>query len=160
MALYSAMLPDDFISDLKNFGSHAEEMCEEMTKAGAEVALSNVRSSAPKPEIASHTKLSRPYKTPSDGGINTKVYISGYYPFSGNRKYFTRRGGGGGYYSTTKGVPISFVAIMYEYGRSGNPFPKKPFFRKSFKQAEIQKAMEDKQEEYIRKMLRAHGFNA
>ena len=73
MALYSAMLPDDVIDDLKKISSNSEEIFGEVTKAGAEVALSNVRSSAPLPEIASHAKLSRSYKTPSDGGS----YITG-----------------------------------------------------------------------------------
>ena len=147
MALYSAMLPDDVIDDLKKISSNSEEIFGEVTKAGAEVALSNVRSSAPLPEIASHTKLSRSYKTPSDGGINTKVYISGYLPFKGGRTTFSRKGGNGSTYSSSKGIPVSFLAIIYEYGRSGNPFPKKPFFRKSFNQGEIESAMKKKQKE-------------
>lgn len=147
MALYSAMLPDDVIDDLKRISSNSEEIFGEVTKAGAEVALSNVRSSAPLPEIASHAKLSRSYKTPSDGGINTKVYISGYLPFKGNRTTFSRKGGNGSTYVTSKGIPISFLAILYEYGRSGYPFPKKPFFRKSFNQGEIESAMLKKQKE-------------
>jgi len=40
-------------------------------------------------------------------------------------------------YYTEKGVPVDFLAIMYEYGRSNAPFPKKPFFRKSFKKDKI-----------------------
>ena len=67
-------------------------------------------------------------------------------PFSDGRNAFKRRGRGGGkVYTTTKGIPADFIAIMYEYGRSNAPFPKKPFFRKSFKKAQIDKAMLDAQ---------------
>lgn len=146
MAGFKAVLPDDVLKDLQTVHDSTEKIFGEMTKAGAETALHNVRSSVPLSAMASHVKLSRVYKTPSDGGINTKVYFSGYLPFSGGRTTFVRRGRGGGkVYSSSKGIPVEFIAIIYEYGRSGKPFPKKPFFRKSFKQAEIEKAMMDAQ---------------
>jgi hypothetical protein len=91
--------------------------------------------------------LTRTYKTPSDDGINTKVIFSGYLPFSTpGRTSFLRRGRGGGkVYSTSKGVPADFLAIIFEYGRSNAPFPKRPFFRRSFNEAKINKAMLDAQ---------------
>ena len=146
MAGFKAVLPDDVIKDMKKIHDSTEEIFGEMTKAGAEKALHNVKSSVPLSEMASHVKLSRTYRTPSDGGINTKVYFSGYLPFSGGRTTFVRRGRSGGrVYSSNKGVPVDFLAIIYEYGRSGKPFPKKPFFRNSFKKGEIEKAMMDAQ---------------
>lgn len=142
MAGYKAVLPDDVLKDLQTIHDNTEEIFGEMTKAGAETAMHNVKANVPRSDLAGHVKLSRTYKTPSDGGINTKVYFSGYLPFKGNRTTFVRKGRKGGkVYTSRKGVPAEFIAIMFEYGRSGLPFPKKPFFRKSFKQGEIEQAM-------------------
>ena len=142
MAGYKAILPDDVMKDLQTIHDNADEIFGEMTKAGAETAMHNVKANVPRSDLAGHVKLSRTYKTPSDGGINTKVYFSGYLPFKGNRTTFVRKGRKGGkVYSSKKGVPAEFIAIIFEYGRSGLPFPKKPFFRKSFKQGEIEQAM-------------------
>jgi hypothetical protein len=142
MAKFDMQLPKDVMSDLKKIDSNAEKIFGDMTRAGAEVALNEVRSNAPS-NLKPYAKLTKTYKTPSDGGINTKVFFSGYLPFSTpNRTSFLRRGRGGGkVYSTTKGVPADFLAILYEYGRSNAPFPKKPFFRRSFNQGRIEKAM-------------------
>lgn len=146
MAKFNMELPTDILKDFQKIYDNSDEIFGGMTKAGAEVVLNNVRSSAPIPEIASHARLSKTYKTPSDNGINTKVYFSGYMPFKGNRKWFVRRGRKGGrVYRTSKGVPVEFVAMVYEYGRSGSPFPKKPFYRKSFKKDQIERAMLDAQ---------------
>lgn len=148
MAKYQAIIPDKELKEMKKIYNNTDEILGGMTKAGAEVVLSNVKASVPIPEMASHTKLTKTYKTPSDGGINTKVIISGYLPFSDpNRKYFSRKGANGKTYVTSKGVPVDFLANVFEYGRSGKPFPKKPFFRKSFRKAEIEKAMLKAQKE-------------
>lgn len=145
MAKFDMQLPKDLMSDLRKLDTNADKIFGDMTKAGAEVALSAVRSTAPD-ILKPYAKLTRTYKTPSDDGINTKVIFSGYLPFSGKRTDFLRRGRGGGkVYSTSKGVPADFLAIMYEYGRSNAPFPKKPFFRRSFNEAKINKAMLDAQ---------------
>ena len=143
MARYKAEVPVENLRVIKEMERNLEKIFGEMTKAGAEVVANNMRANAPS-NISGYVKTSRVYKTPSDGGINTKVYVSGYLPFSNpNRKYFSRRGKSGGkVYSTTKGVPVEFLANLYEYGRSTAPFPKKPFLRKSFgTKAKIEKAM-------------------
>lgn len=148
MAKYNAILPDKELKEMQKIYNNTDEILGGMTKAGAEVVMSNVKASVPLPQMASHVKLTKTYKTPSDGGINTKVIISGYLPFSDpNRKYFSRSGANGKTYVTTKGVPVDFLANVFEYGRSGKPFPKKPFFRKSFRKAEIEKAMLKAQKE-------------
>ena len=142
MAKFQAVLPDDVMKDFKKIYNNTDKIFGEMTKAGAEVARNNVQASVPLPEMASYVKLSKTYKTPSDDGINTKVYFSGYLPFKGNRKTFsTRNRNGTKVYSTTKGIPVDFLAKIFEYGRSNRPFPKKPFFRKSFRKNQIEKAM-------------------
>ena len=152
MAKFNAELPNDLIKQFNKLEQNAEKMMGEMTRAGAEIALSNAKASSPKSEIASHIKLSRTYKTPSDEGINTKVYVSGYIPFSDpNRKSFARKGGNGKMYYTTAGVPADFLVKLYEYGRSNRKFPKKPFFRKAFNKSQISSAMEKVQDKYLPK---------
>lgn len=142
MAKLNMVLPDDVIKDFKKLYNNSEEIFSEMTKAGAEVVKNNVRANVPLSSMASHVKLTKTYKTPSDGGINTKVYFSGYLPFKGDRTTFVRRNRAGGkVYITDKGIPVDFLAQIYEYGRSNRPFPKKPFFRRSFRKEQIEKAM-------------------
>ena len=147
MAKFQLELPTEIMKDFQKIHDNADEILGEMTRAGAEVAEKNMIASAPS-NIRTHIKLSKTYKTPSDGGINTKVYISGYLPFSTpGRKEFSRKGGNGSSYSTTKGVPADFIAQLYEYGRSTAPFPKHPFMRKSFRKSDIEQAMLKKQRE-------------
>lgn len=137
MAKFKMELPTEIMNDIKHIYNNTEDIFGGMTRAGAECVLAQAKQNAPS-LISKYGKLSVTYRTPSDGGINTKVYFSGYIPFSTpNRLYFARRGGGGTMYYTEKGVPVDFLAIMYEYGRSNAPFPKKPFFRKSFKKDKI-----------------------
>ena len=142
MAKYKMELPTDIMKDFQKIYNNSEQIFGEMTKAGAETVLQTVKATAPNSDIASHAKLTRTYKTPSDDGINTKVYFSGYIPFKGRRRSFARRGRKGGrVYTTTKGIPVDFLAMVYEYGRSGYPFPKKPFFRKAWNKGKIEQAM-------------------
>ncbi len=146
MAKFSMELPTEVMKDFEKINANADEIFKEMTKAGAQVAAQAVKAAVPNRDLAGHVKVSVSYKTPSDGGVNTKVYFSGYIPFKGNRKTFKRRGSkGGAVYTTTKGVPAGFLAQLYEYGRSTAPFPKRPFFRKSFNKQKIEAAMLDAQ---------------
>ena len=141
MAKFNLELPTELIKDIEKLNNNAEDIFGEMTRAGAAVVVKNLENNAPS-NLRPYIKMTRTYKTPSDNGINTKAYISGYMPFSNpNREYFSRAGGNGKSYSTNKGVPADFIAQLYEYGRSTAPFPKKPFLRKSFKKDEIEKAM-------------------
>lgn len=148
MASFKAILPDDVMKDFKRIHDNTEEIFGKMTQAGANVAMGSIKAGVPLPEMARYVKLTRTYRTPSDGGINTKVYLSGYLPFKGNRSSFDRRGRSGGeVYKTSKGVPVSFLGILYEYGRSNRPFPKKPFLRRAFGGGAIEKAMLEAQRE-------------
>lgn len=140
MAQFKMNLPKDIIEDFEKIYNNSDHIFGEMTKAGAKVVQKNIENFAPLPEMAQNVRLTRVYKTPSDDGINTKAYITGYLPFKNGRTSFTRRARGK-LYTTEKGVPLAFLANMYEYGRSNAPFPKKPFLRKSFKKNEIEKAM-------------------
>ena len=146
MAKLLTVLPDGVIKEMEAVSLNTEEIFGAMTRAGAEAVAQKVKASVPVPEMASHVKLSKTYKTPSDDGINTKVYLSGYLPFKGNRWQFSRRAKAGGkVYSTTKGIPVSFLANVFEYGRSMITFPKKPFFRKAFTGSDVEEAMMEAQ---------------
>jgi hypothetical protein len=144
MAKFQMEIPDDLIKEFQRLNKGTDAMLGELTRAGAEAVAINVRENAPQ-KIKPYVKTSVTYKTPTDGGINTKVYISGYIPFSNpNRKYFSRKGGNGSVYSTDKGVPADFLAKVYEYGRSNAPFPKHQFWRRSWKTRIVELAMEKK----------------
>lgn len=128
MAEFEMELPEDILKDFQNIDKNAEKIFGEMTKAGAEVVENNIRSNVPASfhgsDIMHCLKVTKVYKTPSDDGINTKVAFYG---------YFKNKDG--------KTVPAPLVANVYEYGRSGKPFRKHPFMRRSFNKGAIEKAM-------------------
>ena len=132
MASFNLELPTDIMKDIQFLYQNSDEIFGNMTKAGAEVAMKNIKASVPKSfhnsEIMRCLKMTRVYKTPSDKGINTKVGFYG---------YFKNENG--------KIVPAPLICNKYEYGRSSSPFPKHPFMRKSFNKGAIEKAMMDAQ---------------
>lgn len=136
MARFKADLPNDIIKEFAKLEKNTDKMLEEMTEAGAKVVLQNIKSNVPSSWYSSNImkclKVTQPYKTPSDDGINTKVAFYG---------YFINR--------NKKRIPAPLVANVTEYGRSNSPYPKHPFMRRSFKKAQIQKAMEQVQKKYI-----------
>lgn len=152
MARFKAELPNDIIKQFEGLEKNTHKMLGEMTRAGAEVALNQVKATAPH-NLGKYAKLTRVYDTPSDGAVNTKVYFSGYLPFTPPRTKFIRGNGGRNnkIYTTDKGIPADFLANVFEYGRSTSPFPKQPFFRRSFNKKKIEKAMLSVQEKYIPK---------
>lgn len=148
MAKMLMTLPTGLLKDFEKLYDNAEEIFGAMTTAGAEVAMQKIISGSPVPDMWKHVKITKVYRTPSDGGINTKVYFSGYFPFTGGRKSFSRHNRyEGELYTTDKGIPADFIAKVFEYGRSGKPFPKKPFVRKAFAKKDIEAAMNKKFEE-------------
>lgn len=126
MGAFHAELPTELINQINKLEGNAEQMMLDMTKAGAEVALNNVKSNVPQSfrgsGIMSCLKMTVSYKTPSDGGCNTKVGFYG---------YFTNEDG--------KETPAPLVCNVFEYGSS--KYPKHPFFRKSFNKSQIRSAM-------------------
>lgn len=128
MAKFQLELPTEIMSDIQKISDNSEKIFGEMTKAGAEVVMANMRAGVPKSfhgsNIMNCLRMTRTYKTPSDGGINTKV---GFYGYFRNKK--------------GKTVPAELVCNVFEYGRSGSPFKKHPFIRKAFKKGQIEQAM-------------------
>ena len=137
MARFKNELPTDLIKEFESLNINTEKMVGEMTKAGAEKVISNVKANAPESiknsDMMKCLKITRVYKTPSDKGINTKVMFTGYF-------------------SNKKGIetPAPLVANLFEYGDSKGTYPKKPFFRKSFRKKEIEAEMKKVQDKYIK----------
>lgn len=138
MARFKAELPNDIIKQFESLEKDTDKMLKEMTEAGAKVVLSNIKSSVPASWYGSNImkclKVTKTYKTPSDDGVNTKIAFYGYFINRNKEK-----------------IPAPLVANVTEYGRSNSPYPKKPFMRKSFKKAQIEKAMQAVQDKYIPK---------
>lgn len=138
MAKFDMQLPKDIIKDIEFINNNADNIFGQMTKAGADVVYRNIKTNIPKGFASSNImnclKITRIYKTPSDGGINTKV---GFY----------------GYFINENGVetPAPLVANVFEYGSS--KFTKQPFFRRSFKKSQIEKAMMEAQMQYSKGLL-------
>lgn len=153
MAQFKMELPTQIIDDCQWIEENTYRIFGGMTRIGAETALGTMLASCPNKDLVPYGRITKTYKTPSDGGINTKAGFWGYLPFSNpNRKYFTRRANGG-VYSTDKGVPVDFLVKLYEYGRSTAPFPKHPFVRKAFSPSKITKAMYQAQSDLSRGLL-------
>ena len=135
MARYEMELPTELLSVFTTLEKNENKMLKEMTKAGANVVLKNIKSNVPSSfhgsNIMKCLKVTKAYETPSDGGINTKVAFYG---------YFVNKKG--------KTVPAPLVCNVFEFGRSNRQ--KRPFLRKSFNDAEIEKAMLKVQKKYIR----------
>ena len=134
MAKFNMELPDDVLKDFRRIYDDSEKIFGGMTKAGADIVVNNVKNNVPSSwrdsEIMKNIEVTRTYKTPSDDGINTKVLITGYF----KNKNGVR-------------TPAPLVANMFEYGSNSRDFPKQPFFRKSFRKAQIEKAMIQAQKE-------------
>ena len=132
MARFDMQLPDEIIKDLNKINSNADQIFGAMTDAGADVVYKNVMNNAPQgikqSPMLKCLKKTKVYKTPSDGGINTKVGFYGYFINENGER-----------------TPAPLVANLFEYGRSTSKFPKQPFFRRSFRKAQIEKAMLDAQ---------------
>ena len=136
MASFKEELPNDLIKMFQELDRDSEKMIGEMTKGGAEVVYKNVLKNMPKSfkgsNIMKCLKITRVYKTPSDGGINTKIALYGY--FKNKRGVIT---------------PAPLVANVFEHGTS--TVKKQPFMRKSFRKAEIEAEMKKVQEKYLPK---------
>ena len=145
MAKFQNELPYDLMKQFEDLEMDCEDMLGEMCRAGAEVVYAKVKDNMSKVfestgSLEKGLKITRVYKTPSDDGINVHVGFYGY---------------------TEDGVPIPLIAMAREFGTYGsNPTSKgsketkgeakRPFFRKSFKKKDIEQAMQQVQDKYIK----------
>lgn len=138
MASFDAEMPAELLKLFDELGADTHKMLGEMTQAGAEAVLANVKANVPASfrgsDIMNCLHITRVYRTPSDGGVNTKVAFYG---------YFENKAG--------EAVPAELVCNVMEYGRSKAPVQKHPFMRKSFRKSDIEAAMQKVQDKYIPK---------
>ena len=142
MARFNAELPNDLMKAFEELEIEAPRMMGEMCEAGAEVVRNKVVANLGKAFKRTGTllkglKITRVYKTPSDDGINVHV---GFYGYDKESKPTKRH---------PKGTPIPLIAMAREYGTSRGE-KKVPFFRKSFSKKEIEQAMMEVQDRYIK----------
>ena len=142
MAKFSLELPNDVIKEFEKLNKTSHKMLEEMTQAGAEVVYKNVKENMKSSfkdsrKLEHYLKITKSYTTPSDDGVNTKIAFYGYY--KPNEKKFSLTSKSGKTYSYN-GIPVPLIVRAREFGSSSGE-AKKPFFRKSFKKAQIEKEM-------------------
>ena len=141
MAKFNAELPNDLMMVFEDLETDSSIMMGEMCQAGAKVVYDKVVSGIGKAFKRTETllkglKVTKVYETPSDDGINVHIGFYGYDPDSVSKAY-------------PKGKPIPLIAMAREYGTSSGE-KKKPFFRKSFAKKEIEQAMMEVQNRYIK----------
>ena len=141
MAKFVAEMPTDVLKSIENIYDNCDKIIGKMTRAGAEVVYKKVKTGVPKgigdSQMMKNLKLTKTYKTPTDGGINTKVGFYGYFINENGER-----------------TPAPLVANLFEYGRSNAPFPKQPFFRKAFMEQDITTAMLKEQEKQTGGLLK------
>jgi len=158
MANFDSQLPYELMKQFEQLKANTPKMMEEMTRAGAETVKKNVKVNMKKAfkdtsNLEKNLKITKTYKTKRDGATNTKVGFYGYLPNSENRKLsYTRKNklGRTKRYEYNNGIPAPLVAMAREFGTSHGE-KKKPFFRKSFKPADINNSMEKVQNRYLPK---------
>ena len=141
MAKFNAELPNDLIKVFDELETNAPEMMGEMCKAGATVVYNKVCNNLKKAFARTETllkglKITKVYNTPSDDGINVHVGFYGYDTTKISKAY-------------PKGKPIPLIAMAREYGTSSGE-AKKPFLRKAFAKKDIEQAMLEVQDRYIK----------
>lgn len=134
MAKFKMELPKSVMAEFERIENNTEFIFGGMVKAGADVVYKLVQGNVPegmaKSSIMDCLEETKVYKTPSDDGINCKVAFYGYF----QNEHDVR-------------TPAPLVCNIFEYGRSGNKFPKHPFMRSSFNESMIRGAMLQVQKE-------------
>ena len=142
MARFKAELPNDLMKMFEKLETETPEMMGEMCKAGANVVYNKVVNNLGKAFKRTETllkglKITKVYKTQSDDGINVHI---GFYGYDKESKPTKRH---------PNGTPIPLIAMAREYGTSSGE-QKKPFFRKAFAKKDIEQAMKEVQNRYIK----------
>lgn len=159
MAKLVVTMPDEIIRQVKSIDDNYDKIFGGMTDAGADVMMGYIQKGA---KWAFGSKATNPlkalkktkvYKTPSDGGINTKVAFYGY------QKPKKKKDGTnvrvmikGKYDYTNKGVPWAIITAARSsgtvYRHPGGIERSIPFMPQALShKAEIEKAMLKKQSE-------------
>lgn len=141
MARFKEELPRELLEMFEDLETNIPEMMGGMTQAGAKTVynavLNNIgRSFKSAKSLKKGLKITKVYHTSKDE-VATKVGFYGY-----DTEKITK--------AFPNGTPIPLIALAREYGTSRGE-AKKPFFRKSFKKADIEKAMLEVQKDYLPK---------
>lgn len=141
MAKFKAELPADLMKVFDELETNTPIMLGEMCKAGATVVYNKVVSGLGRAFKSTGTllkglKVTKVYETPSDDGINVHIGFYGYDSENHTPQY-------------PNGKPIPLIAMAREYGTSRGE-KKVPFFRKSFSKKDIEQAMQEVQDRYIK----------
>lgn len=135
MGKLEVTLPYEELELLRHYVDDSTEIFSEVVKAGGQAAYENVKANAPasfkKSPIMKKLKMTKVYRTPSDGAINVKVGFYGYF-INQNKKV----------------TPAPLVANVFEYGSS--KFPKQPFFRRSVDSGKVIRTMGQKFRSFVR----------
>ena len=142
MARFKAELPAELMQVFEELETNAPFMMGEMCQAGATVVYDKVVANLGKAFKKTDTlrkglKITRVYQTPSDDGVNVHIGFYGYDKDSTPTKRHPN------------GTPIPLIAMAREYGTSRGE-AKRPFFRKSFSKKDIEQAMQEVQDRYIK----------
>lgn len=140
MAKFDSTIPYVIMKDFETLYRDSPEMYAEVLKAGGDVAYETVKANAPasfkKSNIMKKLKMTKVYRTPSDGAINVKIGFYGYFINHNNRV-----------------TPAPLVANVFEYGSS--KFPKHPFFRRSMRNRQIIIAMMEKEIKLLKERVQS-----
>lgn len=164
MAKFDEELPNDLIKQFEELELNTEDMLSEMTLAGAKVVKDEIEKGAKRvfknsSEILKGLKITKFYKTSSDGAGNRKIAFYGYMPTKNGKtfkisKMLKGKKNNKKPYKETyeyEGVPIPLITRAREYGTSSGE-KKKPFVRPAFnKKSQIREAMLKVQEKYLPK---------
>ena len=157
MARFNSELPYDLIKQFADLETSSEKMIEEMVDKGAKVVEKNIRHNIigkfeNPSEILEYLRITKVYKTPSDGGINRKIAFYGYKSTKNGKSFKITKQLKNGKKQTYEyeGVPVPLIVAAREYGTSSGE-KKKPFIRKSFRKSEIEAEMKKVQEKYLPK---------
>ena len=159
MAKLVVTMPDEVIKQIQKVNDNYDEIFGGMTEAGADVMMSYIQKGAKYAFGAAAKnplkalKKTKVYKTPSDGGINTKVAFYGYQPPKKKKDGTSVRVIIKGKYNyTNKGVPWALITAarssgtVYRY--PGGRERSIPFMPQALSHtAQIKKAMLKKQSE-------------
>ena len=142
MARFQTELPNDLIKEFEGLEKDCKKIFGEMVEAGARMVHKNVVANMSKSfkttkSLEQGLRITKIYETPSDDGINVHI---GFYGYDKDSKPTPRH---------PYGTPIPLIAMAREYGTSSGE-EKKPFFRKSFKKTQIEQAMKQVQDKYIK----------
>lgn len=141
MAKFNAELPNDLIKQFEGLEKDCSKIFGEMVEAGARAVYKNVLANMKTAfkttaSLYKGLKITKIYKTPSDDGINVHI---GFYGYDTDKKTKAH----------PNGTPIPLIAMAREYGTSRGE-KKVGFLRKSFKKKEIEQAMKQVQDKYIK----------